>query len=139
MSKSVHSWPIRIYYEDTDLMGVVYYANYLKFFERARTEFLRTKGVEQSTLIEQDAVMFAVRQAKVDYLKPALFEDLLEVETEIIKQKGASFTFQQTICRAESKHEIICKATIKVACLDSNTMAVKAIPKNLLEQLNNDN
>lgn len=138
-AKRPHSWPIRIYYEDTDLMDVVYYANYLKFFERARTELLRSKGIEQSRLIEQEGVVFAVKNVQVDYLKPAVFDDLLEVQTQLVQQKGASFTFEQTIFRSATKPEIICTAVVKVACLDAKKMTVKAIPKKLIEQIKNDN
>lgn len=139
MNNKSHCFPVRIYYEDTDLMGVVYYANYLKFFERARTEFLRSCGVEQDQLIVDECVAFVVRSIQVDYLKAAKFNDELEVVTTVCEQKRASFIFEQTIYRGQAKHEIICSAKVKVACVHSNTMKVSGIPTKLIEQINNDN
>ncbi|MEO1963212.1 MAG: tol-pal system-associated acyl-CoA thioesterase [Cycloclasticus sp.] len=135
LSETVHQWPIRIYYEDTDMQGIVYYANYLKYLERARTEYFRFAGFEQGELIEKQGIAFAVRAIKVDYLKPAKFNDELLVITKVAKVKGASLIFHQTIVRAHSKHEIINKAVIKVACLDAQSMKVKAIPTLMIEQL----
>jgi len=133
--QNLHQWPIRIYYEDTDMQGIVYYANYLKYLERARTEFLREKGFEQDELISEQGVAFAVRSVQVDYLKPAKFNDELLVMTEVAEMKRASLIFQQTIVRAGAKHETINKAAIKVACLDAQSMKVKAIPPMMKEQL----
>ena len=130
-----HSFSVRIYYEDTDMQGIVYYANYLKYFERARTEFLREKGFEQGELIEEQGVAFAVRAVQVDYLKPAAFNDELIVTTNIAKLKRASLIFQQSIVRPSPVREIINTAVIKVACLDASTMKVKAIPTAMIEKL----
>ena len=135
MQQSVHEWPIRIYYEDTDMQGIVYYANYLKYLERARTEFLRSKGFEQDALIEEHSVAFAVRAVQMDYLKPAVFNDELRVTTKVAELKRASLIFHQTIVRENEKREIINTAVIKVACLDANSMKVKGIPKQMIEQL----
>jgi len=135
MLHNAHQWPIRIYYEDTDMQGIVYYANYLKYLERARTEFLRGKGFEQDVLIDEQCVAFAVRAVQMDYLKPAKFNDNLLVITEVATIKRASLVFQQTIVRADKNHEIINKAVIKVACLDARSMKVKAIPQQMIEQL----
>jgi len=90
-------WPVRVYYEDTDNGGVVYYANYLKFMERARTEWLRSLGLEQDRLINEQGIIFAVRSVQVDYLKPALFNQLLSVSAEIIATGKASLTFKQEV------------------------------------------
>ncbi len=130
-----HQWPIRIYYEDTDMHGIVYYANYLKYLERARTEFLRSNGFEQDVLISEQNVAFAVRAVQMDYLKPAKFNDNLLVLTQIATLKRASLVFQQAIVRADNNREIINKAVIKVACLDAPSMKVKAIPQQMIEQL----
>jgi len=130
-----HSFSVRIYYEDTDMQGIVYYANYLKYFERARTEFLREKGFEQGELIEEQGVVFAVRAVQVDYLKPAAFNDELIVTTTIAKLKRASLIFHQSIVRPSPVREIINTAVIKVACLDASTMKVKAIPTAMIEKL----
>jgi acyl-CoA thioester hydrolase len=119
-------WPVRVYYEDTDSGGVVYYANYLKFMERARTEWLRSLGFEQDELIEHERVIFAVRSVKLDYLKPAKFNDLLQVSAQIIKCGGASISFEQRICR---DGVILCQGEIKVASLNAQTMSPCPIPK----------
>jgi acyl-CoA thioester hydrolase len=117
------------------MQGIVYYANYLKYLERARTEFLRAAGFEQGDLIEKQGVAFAVRAIQVDYLKPAKFNDELLVTTEVVEVKRASLIFHQMIVRAHSKHEIINKAIIKIACLDAQSMKVKSIPTLMIEQL----
>jgi acyl-CoA thioester hydrolase len=135
MTCNVHECPIRIYYEDTDMQGIVYYANYLKYLERARTEFLRSEGFEQGALIDEQGVAFAVRTVQMDYLKPAKFNDELIVLTKIEKLKRVSLVFHQTIVRAGHNREIINTAIIKVACLDAMSMKVKAIPQQMIEQL----
>lgn len=124
-------WSIRVYYEDTDAGGVVYHANYLNFLERARTEMLRAKGIEQTELKIKSEVIFAVRSVKIDYLKPAIFNDLLEVSTEIKQLKKASLTFEQTISRDDT---VLCKAEVYVACVDSQTLRPKLIPDDLIAQ-----
>jgi len=123
-------WPVRVYYEDTDAGGVVFYANYLKFFERARTEMLRAMGFEQDALMSQAAIIFVVRSVQIDYLRPAHFNELLDVSAEVTEFKKASLIFKQQITRGE---DILCTGIIKIACLDVNTMRPKAIPENLRE------
>lgn len=91
------NWPIRVYYEDADTAGVVYYANYLKFMERARTEWLRQHGVEQDLLRQDQGLVFAVRSVQVDYLKPARFNQLLSVSVDITERGKASATLAQEI------------------------------------------
>ena len=125
---------LRVYYEDTDAGGVVYHSNYLNFMERARTEWLRHAGFEQNTLIEEKGILFAVRKVKIDYNKPALFNDLLNINTRIFEQRKASLVFKQVIFN--QSEEIVCKAEIKIACLDSNTMKPKPIPETILSELN---
>ena len=132
---AAHRWPVRIYYEDTDMQGIVYYANYLKYLERARTEFLREKGFEQDYLIEQQGIAFAVRSVQMDYIKPAKFNDELIVITQIEELKRVSLVFHQTVIRPAHDNEIINTATIKVASLDANSMKIKVIPTNMIEQL----
>ena len=130
--KQAFVWPVRVYYEDTDAGGVVYYANYLKFFERARSEMLRRLGFEQDELIDKQAVIFVVRSVQVDYLKPARFNEQLEVGAEVSSIKKASLVFDQKITRAE---ELLCQAVIRIACLDAETMRPKMIPEKLFQQL----
>lgn len=125
-------WPVRVYYEDTDAGGVVFYANYLKYFERARTELLRAMGYEQDELMVSEGIIFAVRSLAVDYNKPALFNQLLQVSADIKQFKKASIQFVQHITR---DNEILVVGEVRIACLDVNTLKPKAIPENLLEQL----
>jgi acyl-CoA thioester hydrolase len=128
-------WPVRVYYEDTDAGGVVFYANYLKFFERARTEMLRTIGYEQDELIANEGMIFAVRSVQVDYLRPARFNELLQVSAEVVDAKKVSLTFEQQITRG---NDVLCKSIIRIACLDANNMRPKIIPENLIELLKNE-
>lgn len=107
-------FPIRIYYEDTDAGEIVYYANYFKFAERARTEFLRHFGIKQSELLEKDRIAFAVRKAEADYRKPAKLDDLLEVHTRLTKLGGASLEMVQELKRGEET--LVC-VKVRVACI----------------------
>lgn len=126
------SWPVRVYYEDTDAGGVVFYANYLKFFERARTEMLRSYGFEQDQLIANDNVIFVVRSVSIDYLKPARFNEQILVSAKIIENKKTSLTFEQSITR---QHDVLCSGNVRIACLDAQSMKPKLIPIAILEQL----
>jgi acyl-CoA thioester hydrolase len=98
-----HHLSIRVYYEDTDLAGIVYYANYLRFIERARTEWVRALGVDQVDLKAEQGVVFAVRRVEADYLAPARFDDVLEVRTEVREVGGARIVLSQDIWRGESR------------------------------------
>lgn len=124
--------PVRIYYEDTDAGGVLYHANHLKFFDRARTEALRVLGYEQDQLKANAGIIFVVRSLQIDYLRPALFNELLQVSSEVIETKKASFTFSQQISR---DNVALCTCTTLIACLDAHTLRPKAIPESLLESL----
>lgn len=126
-------WPLRVYYEDTDSGGVVYYANYLKFLERARTEWLRSLGFEQDKLASEDGVIFAVRSVQIDYLKPARFNDPLQVTSVVDEQRNASITFRQRVQRAEA--ETLCTALVKVACLDSRTFRPRPLPLAIVTEI----
>jgi len=128
-------WPIRIYYEDTDAGGIVFYANYLKFFERARTEMLRAIGYEQDELMINPGIVFAVRSVQIDYLKSARFNEQIEVSAEVIIAKRASLTFEQLITR---DNDILCTSITRIACLDTITLRPKEIPKILQELLKNE-
>jgi acyl-CoA thioester hydrolase len=109
---------IRVYYEDTDGVGVVYYANYLKFFERGRTEWLRHLGVDQSRLAQCDQRMFVVRSADIKYLKPAKLDDLLAIHTKISRVGHASIDFEQL---AMLSGELLCRSNIQVCCVNTKT------------------
>jgi len=128
-------WPIRVYYEDTDAGGIVFYANYLKFFERARTEMLRAMGYEQDELMINPGIVFAVRSVQIDYLKSARFNEQIEVSAEVIIAKRASLTFEQLITRDD---DILCTSITRIACLDTITLRPKEIPKILQELLKNE-
>jgi len=128
-------WPIRVYYEDTDAGGVVFYANYLKFMERARTEYLRELGFEQDILAEQ-GMIFAVHRAEIDYLKPAKFNEALVVSAEITQQKKVSLTFNQEVRRENG--EICSKAVIKIVCINNQAFRPQAIPEDILRKLTNE-
>lgn len=127
------SIPVRVYYEDTDAGGVVYYANYLRFMERARTEWLRSLGLEQDALREQDGVIFAVRSVKVEFLKPARFNDLLRVTVSVRRVGGASVFFDQ---RVRCDDVALAHAELKVACLDARSFMPRAIPARVVSRLN---
>ena len=127
-------WPVRVYYEDTDSGGVVYYANYLKFMERARTEWLRSRGFEQDELIDQEGIIFAVRRVEVDFRSPARFNDALLVRAEIIERKRASMTFRQEIIN-EQDGRLLCSGDIQIACIDVDTFRPCALPERMLKEL----
>lgn len=122
----------RIYYEDTDAGGVVYYANYLKFFERARTDFLRSLGISQSNLAEVENLVFVVKRCEIEYISPAKLDDLIDVSVEIKELRGASIVMEQIITM-ESK--MIASLTVVVVCVGNNDFKTKKIPfdiRNLL-------
>ena len=95
----MHSFECRVYYEDTDLAGIVYYANYLKFIERARSEWVRTLGIDQAQLKRDAGVVFAVRHLTADYLSPAKFDDILRITTQVIETSGARLVLDQRVLR----------------------------------------
>jgi acyl-CoA thioester hydrolase len=111
-----HRYALRVYYEDTDAGGIVYYANYLKFAERARTEMMRDAGVPHAAMVARDGVSFAVRRCEVDYLSPARLDDLLDVETRLIEVGGASLEAEQIVRR---DGDDLARIRIRLACLDA--------------------
>ena len=129
----VFSWPVRVYYEDTDVGGVVYYANYLRFMERARTEFLRAKGFEQDRLMKQEGVIFVVVQAEVTFRKPARFNDMLAVTVTIEDSTRTSVRFGQNVYRDSVDGELLVEGLIRGACLDVNSFRPRAIPTAIVE------
>ncbi|UWQ22532.1 tol-pal system-associated acyl-CoA thioesterase [Jannaschia sp. W003] len=110
----IHRWPIRVYYEDVDLAGIVYYANYLRFIERARSEMVREAGIDQAVM-RADGLVFAVRRVEADYLRPARYDDRLEVETRMGTVSRARFTMLQTVRR---DGEPLLEAVVEVVCMD---------------------
>jgi len=128
------SLPIRVYYEDTDSGGVVYYANYLKFMERTRTEWLRSLGFEQDALRRDQGLLFAVRRAEIDYHKPALFNDLLRVTAVLSGSGGASLDFEHHVLR-DVDGTLCCRGRVKVACLNEKNLRPQRIPDKLLAEI----
>jgi acyl-CoA thioester hydrolase len=122
-------WLVRVYYEDTDSGGVVYHSNYLKFMERARTEWLRELGFEQDKLAQQHQCIFAVHSMQINFRKPARFNDALAVKTILVKVSGASMLFEQKILR---ENELLCEATVKIACIDTTEFRPRSIPSFLM-------
>ena len=127
-------WPVRVYYEDTDAGGVVYYANYLKFMERGRSEWLRQLGFEQDRLREEEGVLFAVRRVQMELLRPARFNDLLEVASRVTERRRASLTFEQAIRDAASK-QVLCQGKIQIACIDAALFKACAIPETVIKEI----
>lgn len=127
-------WRVRVYYEDTDSGGVVYYANYLRFMERARTEWMRERGFEQDVLRDEHGLLFAVRSAHVDYLLPARFNEQLDVGVEVQDVGRASLTFHQDVVRA-GERQLLCTGTVKIACIDAAAFRPKPIPEFILKEL----
>jgi len=125
------NWPVRVYYEDTDAGGVVYYANYLKFLERARTEWLRSLGYEQDRLMHE-GIIFVVRRVMIDYLKAARFNQLLEVQTSVKSYGAASIEVVQRVV-----HEADCltDASVKLASIDTVSFRPKKLPETIIESI----
>lgn len=142
-------FPVRVYYEDTDAGGVVYHSNYISFFERARTEWLRHLGYELDVLSEEQHLVFVVKALNCDYLRPALFNDELFVSADILKLGNTSITFEQKIMRAaksedeaENKSETklfdtLAIGNVTVVSVDTIKFKPKRIPKNILERIQN--
>jgi acyl-CoA thioester hydrolase len=125
-----HVWPIRVYYEDTDLAGIVYYANYLRFIERARSEMVREAGVDQ-TEMKARGLVFAVRRVEADYLSPARYDDEIEVRTTLERARGASFVMPQDVWRGD---RLLFRARVTVVVLDAAGRAAR-IPADIRAKL----
>jgi acyl-CoA thioester hydrolase len=126
----VFSWPVRVYWEDTDAGGVVYHASYLRFLERARTEWLRALGVDQFALKQSSGLAFLVRDMQIDFLRPALLDDELSVTVVVMQRRAASILFTQTVVRADGT--CLIRARVRVACVDIQHMRPAQIPADLL-------
>ena len=132
---SVFCWPARVYWEDTDGGGIVYYANYLRFLERARTEWLRQRGFSQQRLAHEEGILFTVVSLEIEYRAPARLDDELEVSCEPRPEGPASLRFGQRIYRrtAAPGRELLAEASVRVACLDARTMRPRRLPAFLQE------
>jgi acyl-CoA thioester hydrolase len=127
----IFTWPVRVYYEDTDVSGVVYHANYLRFFERGRTEWLRAQGLSQETLRNEHGIAFTVANMQIDFLLPARLDDLLEVTVEVTSRKRASLIFGQVLRQAEAQERVLARATARVGCVDMVNFRPCALPERL--------
>ena len=155
-------WPVRVYYEDTDSGGVVYYANYLRFMERARTEWLRALGFEQDVLAAQHGVIFAVKSVELDFIRPARFNDLLRVGAQVVERRAVSLTFAQEVAAMQPGEEalrhsgmqaapassftadaasstdpdsVLCAGRVQVVCVDATGLRPRRIPDVLLREI----
>lgn len=127
-------WPVRVYYEDTDSGGVVYYANYLKFMERARTEYLRSMGFEQDQLRREQGILFTVHSLQMDFRSPARFNDLLEVTAQVSDIRRASLTFSQTV-RRHAESQLLCGGSVRIACVGHESFKPVPIPEIIRSEL----
>ena len=121
------SWPLRVYWEDTDASGVVYHANYLRWFERARTEWLRARGFYQDTLCKELGISFTVASIDIRYFRPARLDDALEARVQISSRRKASLVFQQSLWRTDGD-VLLAEAGVKVACVDAKSFRPRAMP-----------
>lgn len=127
----IYKLPIRVYYEDTDMAGIVYYANYLRFIERGRSEWVREIGMDQNVMKDRDGIVFAVRRVEADYLGSAKLDDELVVETQVQSVSGVRMVMEQWVKRGE---EILFHALVTVVCMDLNGKPVR-LPANIRQML----
>ncbi len=130
MSEQVFEWPIRVYYEDTDAQGVVYYANYFRFLERARTEWLRALGVDQVRMLQVDRRIFVVVSTEADFIAPARFNDEIVATASLARLARATFDIEQKIFRGSL---LLLESSVKVALLDADTLKPQRVPRSLFE------
>ena len=126
------SSPVRVYWEDTDAGGIVYHASYVRFMERARTEWLRTIGIDQAALRERERIQFTVVDMQIAWKRAAVFDDALEVTAELTEMRGVSFLFRQQVLRGE---QVLAEATVRAAAIDADTLKPRRLAPALLQQL----
>ena len=134
MKSKPFEWPVRVYYEDTDAQSVVYYANYFRFMERARTEWLRALGVDQVAMLRDERRIFVVTETQAQFLIPARLNDELIVTAELGQLTRATFEIEQNIYRDSRDGELLVRGSVKAVCLDADTMKAKRIPPTLFEE-----
>lgn len=127
---------MRVYYEDTDCAGIVYHASFLRFMERARTEWLRSHGFDLPDLRIEHGVLFTVSRLRIEYLRPAQFNDLLDVGLRLTRFGGASLLLDQNVYR--NPRELLCRAEVRIACVDATTMRPRPIPQAVCTELKRD-
>jgi acyl-CoA thioester hydrolase len=128
------SIPVRVYYEDTDAQGIVYFANYLRFMERGRTEWLRSRGVEQDSLRREQNLLFSLASTAVKFLGPARFNDKLIVRTRVSRVSGARVVFAQAVHRDDASDELLCSADCVAACITADEFKPRRLPAGLLDR-----
>ncbi len=133
-------WPVRVYYEDTDSGGVVYHANYLKFMERARSEWLRARGIRQDALRAECGVIFAVSHAELAYLRPARFDQALRVGVQVLQARRASVHLAQDIhlqdeTQDNNKGTLLARGRVTVVCIDAQTFRPRAFPDHVRREI----
>ena len=127
----IHEFPVRVYYEDTDMGGIVYYANYLRYIERARSDWVRNLGVDQNAMRDEDGVVFVVRRVEADYLKPAKFDDALLIRTAVKSVTGARLVMSQEVVRGD---EALFRAEVTVVCVGKEGAPAR-LPANIRQQI----
>ena len=132
-AKDVFKWPVRVYYEDTDAQGVVYYANYFRFMERARTEWLRALGVDQEKMLNDERRMFVVVSTRAEFVVPAAFNDELIVTASLGEMTRATFDIEQNIYKDSPERTLLLRGGVKAALLDADTMKPKRVPASFFE------
>ena len=131
--KQPFAWPVRVYYEDTDAQAVVYYANYFKFMERARTEWIRSLGIEQDVLLREQRRVFVVVDTTAEFLVPAKFNDELMVTAGLLSRGRASFLIEQHIYRNSLDGELLCRGQVRAAFLNADTLKPARLPDSLFK------
>lgn len=134
MTDTRFTLPVRIYYEDTDAGGVVYHANYLRFMERARTEWLRNIGYDLDVVARDDNLMFVVHAIKINYHKPARLNDLLDVSAQLVRMRRATLDIEHRVCR---ESELLCEATVSLVTLKADSFKPCPMPTTMKEELSN--
>lgn len=130
-------WPVRIYWEDTDAGGIVFYANYLKFFERARTEWLRARGIHQQALRERAGGQFVVSEVQLRFERPARLDEVLQVSARLVEAGRASFKLEQRALRPETDGgtTLCCAATVRVGWVDTHSLRPRRLPEDVLQRI----
>lgn len=129
-------WPVRVYWEDTDGGGVVYHSQYLNFFERARTEWLRSRGIHQARLAAEEGIVFAIRRMQVDWLLPARLDDLLDVSVHSVTAGAARLSFRQDM-RRQADQAVLASAEVMAVCLDARQFKPIKIPETIRSEIDN--
>jgi acyl-CoA thioester hydrolase len=132
-AKKAFEWPVRVYYEDTDAQGVVYYANYFRFMERARTEWLRALGVDQEKLLNEERKMFVVVSTRAEFVVPAEFNDELLVTASLGEMTRATFEIEQNIYKDNPERTLLLRGGVKAAFLNADTMKPQRVPASFFE------